>query len=144
MAELKYQIIWSIYIAGKNVQKVRNKHLPAVNQAIELPDKKWTVYTEEYNPDEVRMFGESHYEGLEKQDMALCYFRWLSQLANGQWNIVGLQTIHQERALYLMGTFQTSTPKSAAPAVTNAMVELQQIGQDYTDPHPTQIVLSKI
>ncbi|MDJ0614717.1 MAG: hypothetical protein QNJ29_13705 [Rhizobiaceae bacterium] len=130
MLEVKYEIRWSIYIAGKNVQKVRNKHLPAVNEAIELPDQKWEVFVEEDNPNEVRMCSSSFYDGFTKAEMTLDYLRWLPQLAAGEWGISGLSTIHSDRALYLCGMFYTREPKNGYPAVTNVMAELIQCRAD--------------
>lgn len=140
MLENRYEIVWSIYVAGKDPSKACRTQLTEIERRIRLVPEKWELFVEEENPTEVRICGVVSLNGLTRREAAFWALGTLGRLSNHSWEITGLSTIdNDERALYLMGLLYNRQPEHF-PALTNVMFELQQLGDDYSDPFPGQIV----
>lgn len=126
MIENRYDIFWSIYVNGNNPSKARRTQLPEIEKRIGLVPEKWVSEVEDYNPDMVRFFGMVTLDAMEKQEPALWALERISRLSGAGWTIQGLSTIHDPHyGLYLMAI---TNKKKHFPAITSAMMEMEQIG----------------
>lgn len=121
-----YEVVWSIYIRCNNKQKLHRVHIPALEAIIGQPHggRGWTVEKEEYNPGEIRLMTVERLAGPYSGALLLSLLKKLYALRSA-WNIVARLDEEHPHGVYVQATHVGMHPDSAAPAVSNAMVELQ-------------------
>lgn len=121
-----YEIVWSIYICCNNRQKLHRVHIPALEAIIGQPHggRGWVIEKEDDNPEELRLMATETLAGSYSDGMLLSLLRQLYAL-KPYWNITARLNAEHPHGVYVMATYAEKEPSSAAPAVSNVMVELQ-------------------
>lgn len=121
-----YEIVWSIYIRCKNMQKLRRVHIPALEAIIGQPHggRGWAIEKEEDNPEELRLMAAETLAGPYSDAMLLSLLGKLYAL-KPYWHLTARLNGEHPLGVYAMATYEEKKPGSAAPAVSNVMVELQ-------------------
>lgn len=127
-----YEICWSVYIQCSNRQKLREVHIPALNEVIGEPHgpRTWSYVKEDHlgpdrDPNEHRIVAVEQIDGPYTDHFAIELFKRLYALKS-DWRITARLDQRNKSGVYMMAR-HTSPPGNAAPAVTDVLVELQPI-----------------
>ncbi|MEZ2332979.1 hypothetical protein AB6802_24925 [Mesorhizobium sp. RCC_202] len=122
-----YEVIWSIYIRCNNLQKLHKVHIPALEALIGQPHggKGWTIEKEEdSDPNLKRIIALQRLGGPYDDWFFLDFMKTLYRLAP-VWRIQARLDPSHPHGVYVMARFQQEKPASAAPAIVDALVELE-------------------
>ncbi|MBZ9760285.1 hypothetical protein LB553_05270 [Mesorhizobium sp. CA8] len=125
-----YEIVWSIYIRCGNLQKLRAVHLPALEALIGQPHggKGWLYDNERYieNRDRSlkRIIAVQSVKGPYTDELLLDFMKTLYSLSSF-WAIQARLNPSHPQGVYVSARFQRENPNSEAPAVVDALVELE-------------------
>jgi hypothetical protein len=125
-----YEIVWSIYVKCNNLQKLREVHIPALERLIGQPHggEGWLYENENYNENRdrslKRIIAVQGLKGPYTDQLLLDFMKALYSLSSF-WAIQArLNPLHPQ-GVYVSARFQRENPGSEAPAVVDALVELQ-------------------
>jgi hypothetical protein len=127
-----YEIVWSLYIRCNNLQKLRKVHIPALEALIGQPhgDKGWTIEKEEdSDPRLKRIVGLQRLGRPYTDQFLLDFMKTLYRLAP-RWSIQARLDPSHPLGVYVVARFSQEAPGREAPAIVDAMVELEP---DLTD-----------
>jgi hypothetical protein len=122
-----YEIMWSIYIRCNNLQKLHKVHIPALEALIGQPHggKGWTVEKDEdSDPNLKRIIAVQRLAGPYDDRFLLDFMKTLYRLAPF-WRIQARLDPSHPHGVYVMAQFHQKKPSSIAPAVVDALVELE-------------------
>jgi hypothetical protein len=125
-----YDIVWSIYVRCTNLRKLREVHIPALEALIGQPHggEGWLYENENYNENRdrslKRIIAVQALKGPYTDQLLLDFMKTLYSLSSF-WAIQARLDPSHPQGVYVMARFQQEHPGSAAPAVVDALVELQ-------------------
>ncbi|MDG4874402.1 hypothetical protein P9273_04720 [Mesorhizobium sp. WSM4935] len=125
-----YEIVWSIYIRCGNLQKLRAVHIPALEALIGQlhGGKGWLYENENYNENRdrslKRIIAVQGLKGPYTDQVFLSFIKTLYSLSSF-WAIQARLNPSHPQGVYASARFQRENPGSEAPAVVDALVELQ-------------------
>ncbi|WP_192360265.1 DUF317 domain-containing protein [Mesorhizobium mediterraneum] len=125
-----YEIVWSIYFRCNNLRKLRDVHIPALEELIGQPHggSGWVIDSENYieNRDRSlkRIVAVKRLEGPYIEQFLLDFMKRLYSLSPS-WTIQARLSPSHPHGVYVCAHFSRETPASEAPAVVDALVELQ-------------------
>jgi hypothetical protein len=122
-----YEIMWSIYIRCNNAKKLREVHIPALEALIGQPHggKGWMVEKEEDSDPNLKRIVALQRLGRPYNDrFFLDFMKTLYRLAPF-WGIQARLDPSHPHGVYVMARFHQEKPGSVAPAVVDALVELE-------------------
>jgi hypothetical protein len=125
-----YEIVWSIYIRCNNLQKLRAVHIPALEALIGQPHdgRGWVFdnenYVENHDRSLKRIVAVTRLEGPYTEQVLLHFMKRLYALSPS-WTIQARLDPSHPHGVYVNARFQRETPTSDAPAVVDALVELE-------------------
>lgn len=125
-----YEICWSIYIRCTNLRKLRDVHIPAIEALIGQPHggKGWLYENENYNENRdrslKRMIAVQGLKGPYTDQLLLDFMKTLYSLSSF-WAILARLNPSHPQGVYVSARFQRENPGSEAPAIVDALVELQ-------------------
>ena len=117
--------VWrSIYVQCADAGKLRLKHLPAIDLALEKQDFPWEILRESLDSGLVRLFGFQNLEGETALDIVLPVLRRAYNLA-GSWQIGGLEQISSGELRHVTGHWSTKQLSNKAPAIRDVLFEIE-------------------
>ncbi|MEW6631982.1 MAG: hypothetical protein AB1440_14000 [Pseudomonadota bacterium] len=125
-----YEILWSVYIRCKSLQKLREVHIPALEALIGQPHggKGWQYDNERYikNRDRSlkRIIALKRLPGPYSDQILVDFMKTLYSLSS-YWTIQARLDSSHPRGVYVCASFKSETAPSETPAVVDAMVELE-------------------
>jgi len=125
-----YEILWSVYIRCKSLQKLREVHIPALEALIGQPHggKGWQYDNERYikNRDRSlkRIIALKRLPGPYTDQILVDFMKTLYSLSS-YWTIQARLDPSHPRGVYVCASFKSETAPSETPAVVDAMVELE-------------------
>ncbi|CAN7463108.1 hypothetical protein [Mesorhizobium sp. LjNodule214] len=125
-----YEIVWSIYVRCNNLQKLREVHIPAIEALIGQPEggKGWLHDNENYIEDRdrslKRIVAVQRLKGPYNDQFLIGLMKALYSLSSS-WTVEARLNPSHPRGVYVSARFQRESPGSEAPAVVDALVELE-------------------
>ncbi|TPN88532.1 hypothetical protein FJ987_01580 [Mesorhizobium sp. CU2] len=125
-----YEICWSIYVQCTNLRKLREVHIPALEALIGQPHggKGWLYENENYNESRdrslKRIIAVQSVKGPYTDQLLLAFMKTLYSLSSF-WTIQARLNPSHPQGVYVSARFQRENPGSEAPAVVDALVELE-------------------
>ncbi|TIN22503.1 MAG: hypothetical protein E5Y31_18275 [Mesorhizobium sp.] len=125
-----YDIVWSIYIRCNSLQKLRKVQIPALEALIGHPHegKGWLYENENYVEDRDRslrrIIAVQALKGPYTDQLLLDFMKTLYSLSSF-WSIQARLDPSHPKGVYVSARFQREKPGSEAPAVVDALVELE-------------------
>ncbi|MBZ9858453.1 MULTISPECIES: hypothetical protein [unclassified Mesorhizobium] len=125
-----YEIVWSVYIRCKSLQKLREVHIPALEALIGQPHggNGWLYDNERYikNRDRrlKRIIALKRVPGPYTDQILVDFMKTLYSLSS-YWTIQARLDPSHPRGVYVCASFRSEPPPSETPAVVDAQVELE-------------------
>lgn len=123
-----YEIVWSIYIRCKSLQKLREVHIPALEALIGQPHggQGWLYDNERYienrNRSLKRIVAVKHVPGPYSDQMFVDFTKTLYSLSP-YWTIQARLDHTHPHGVYVCASFKRESSQSEAPAIVDALVE---------------------
>jgi hypothetical protein len=121
---IKAHVWWSIYVQTSDVRKLRQEHLPPVQDALESIEFDWQILTEEESPGLFRLITFQNFEIENVIEIVLPVLRRAYKLADG-WTITGLNDLSTGRLQHIYGCCWKPARLNKPPALESLVFEIE-------------------
>lgn len=116
-------IWWSIYVRAGKIQRLKERHLPAIDAALGPAEFEWDVTREDSCPELLRLVNYQNISGDTVEALILQVLRKLGRIAEG-FSISGLGDLDAPTFRHMSGTWRSSKPAHRAPALEDIAFEV--------------------
>jgi hypothetical protein len=121
---IKAHVWWSIYVQTSNMRKLRQAHLPPIEDALETIEFDWQVLIEEGSPGLFRLITYQNFEIENVSDIVVPVLRRAYRLADG-WTIMGLDDLSTGRLQHVYGSCAKPARSNKPPALESIIFEIE-------------------
>jgi len=115
---------WSIYVRTKTIKKMRDEHLPLVNNALAPLEFEWQVFVERESPGLVRCVNYQNISADCIEDAMLHVLRRAYRLADS-WTISELGDLDSGELKHITGSWSCRKQSNKPPALESMIFELE-------------------